>query len=270
MYAIADAWEPDSRSLLSDLPLPLLVALGTLTASAGIMMVAGVLPLTLARALGAGGAQGALLAAAVAWMRSRGTGQGPSPAVAALVVLAGALSAALVPAGSAAYVLAPMWLWRERTRLAALGATRASGRLVAAGAALGAGLGTHLLITASLTRGYGAHVPTIDGLAVWLAYDAGANVLTTEAFFRGALFDRAQRRWGFAAATAATTAACVARYLVDPLLPRTVEITAGAIFYLTLLSVANCWLYWRSGSIVPGVAAGITFFVAYRLLHAAQ
>jgi membrane protease YdiL (CAAX protease family) len=110
-------------------------------------------------------------------------------------------------------------------------------------------------------------VPSLDGLAPWLAYDVGGNVLTTEAFFRGALFDRAQRRWPFPAAAALVTVVCLARYLVDPLLPRSLEVTAGAVFYLTLLSLANCWLYWRSGSIAPGVAAGVAFFVAYRLLH---
>ena len=63
------------------------------------------------------------------------------------------------------------------------------------------------------------------------------------------------------------TAVCLARYLVDPLLPHSLEVAAGAVFYLTLLSLGNCWLYWRSGSIVPGVVAAVAFFVAYRLLH---
>jgi membrane protease YdiL (CAAX protease family) len=152
-------------------------------------------------------------------------------------------------------------------RLPGLGLARAPIRLVAAGATFGAILGVHLLLTASLTFGYAVRTPTMAELAPWLAYDVGANVLTAEAFFRGALFDRAQRRWPFAAAAALVTAGCLARYLVDPLLPHSVEVTAGAIFYLTLLSVGNCWLYWRSGSIVPGAAGAVVFFAAYRLLH---
>src|SRR5207247_2617169 len=188
VYAIARPWEPRPGGLLSGAPLPLLVALGVLTAGAGALARAELVPLTPARALGAGGAQGALL-------------------------------------------------------------------------------GAHLFVTASLTLGYSGRVPTLEGLAPWLAYDVGGNVLTTEAFFRGALFDRAQRRWPFPAAAALVTALCLVRYLVDPLLPRSLEVTAGAVFYLTLLSLANCWLYWRSGSIAPGVAAGVVFFVAYRLLH---
>jgi hypothetical protein len=265
VYAIARPWEPRPAGLLSGLPLPLLVGLGVVTAAAGGLAAAELVPLAPARALGAGGAQGALLATAVAWAaphdgRTR-------PALAAAVVLAGAVGAALLPFGEIAYLVAPLWLWRQRARLPGLGLARASGGIVAAGAAVGALLGAHLLVTASLTLGYGVRVPMLDHLAPWLAYDAGANVLTTEAFFRGALFDRIQRRWPFAAAATFVTAVCLARYLVDPLLPRSLEVTAGAIFYLTLLSLGNCWLYWRSGSIVPGVAAGAVFFVAYRLLH---
>jgi len=109
--------------------------------------------------------------------------------------------------------------------------------------------------------------PALDVLAPWLAYDLGGNVLTTEAFLRGALLDRVQRRWSFGAAAALVTAVCLARYLVDPLLPHSLEVAAGAVFYLTLLSLGNCWLYWRSGSIVPGVVAAVAFFAAYRLLH---
>ena len=229
MDAIARPWDPRPGGLLSDMPLPLLVVLGVLVAGAGVLAAAELVPLVPARAIGAGGAQGALLATAVAWAAPRGSRGRPAPVMAAAVALAGVL---------------------------------------AAGAPLGGLLGAHLLVTASLTLGYGARVPTPGELAPWLAYDVGANVLTTEAFFRGALFDRAQRRWPFAAAAAFVTAACLARYLVDPLLPRSLEVTAGAVFYLTLLSLGNCWLYWRSGSIVPGVAAGVAFFVSYRLLHA--
>src|SRR5207249_8302507 len=239
MYAIARPWEPRPGGLLSGAPLPLLVALGVLTAGAGALARAELVPLAPARALGAGGAQGALLATAVAWAASRG---GPAPWLAATVVLAGAVGAALSPLGALAYLAAPVWVCLELARLPGLGLARAPAGLVVAGAALGALLGAHLFVTASLPLGYSGRVPTLEGLAPWLAYDVGGNVLTTEAFFRGALFDRAQRRWPFPAAAALVTALCLVRYLVDPLLPRSLEVTAGAVFYLTLLSLANCWL----------------------------
>jgi membrane protease YdiL (CAAX protease family) len=248
------------------MPLPLLVGLGVLTAGAGVLAAAEIAPLTPARAIGAGGAQGALLATAVAWARGDSYRR-PAPAWAAAAVLAGAVGATLSPFGVVAYLAAPVWLWRQRERLVGLGLARSPVGACAAGAVLGAVLGAHLLLTASLTLGYGVRVPTLAHLAPWLAYDAGANVLTTEAFFRGALLDRAQRRWAFAPAAVFVTILCLARYFVDPLLPHSLEVTAGAIFYLTLLSLANCWMYWRSGSIVPGVAAGISFFACYRLLH---
>jgi hypothetical protein len=266
VYAIARPWEPRAARLLCGTPVPLLAALGLLIAAAAAAAITGTIPLALARALAAGGAQGAMLATAVAWAARPPRGA-PAPGVAALVVLAGAVGAALLPAGALAYLAAPVWLALERARLPGLGLDRAPLALVAAGAGLGALLGAHLLVTASMTLGYGVHVPPAGALAVWLAYDAGANVLATEAFFRGALFDRAQRRWPFAVAAALATAACLGRYLVDPLLPKSLETVAGAVFYLSLLSAAACWLYARSGSILPGAVAGLVFFAAYRLLH---
>jgi membrane protease YdiL (CAAX protease family) len=246
------------------MPLPMLVVLGALTAGAGALAAVDVVPLTPARAVGAGAAQGALLATAVAWARADSR---VGPAVAAAVVLAGAVSAALLPFGALAYLAAPVWLWRQRHRLSSLGLAHPPLGMCAAAGALGALLGAHLLLTASLTLGFGVRVPTTEHLGAWLAYDACANVLTTEAFFRGALLDRAQRRWPFPVAAAFVTVMCLARYLVDPLLPRSLEVTAGAVFYLTLLSLANCWMYWRSGSVVPGITAGVAFFACYRLLH---
>jgi membrane protease YdiL (CAAX protease family) len=266
VYALTDPWPPPRHGLLSGMPLPMLIVLGALTAGVGTLAATGLVPLTPARAVGAGGAQGALLATAVAWARCDPRSR-PAPALAAAVVLVGAVGAALSPFGVVAYLAAPVWLWRQRARLARLGLAHPPLGVCVGGAALGALLGAHLLLTASLTLGYGVRVPTTAHLLPWLAYDAGANVLTTEAFFRGALLDRAQRRWPFAPAAAFVTVVCLARYFVDPLLPRSLEVTAGAVFYLTLLSLANCWMYWRSGSIVPGVAAGVAFFSCYRLLH---
>lgn len=267
MYAIAHSWTPRRAALLADTPMPLLFGLTVLTAGAGALAMVGWVPLAPARGLAAGAAQGALLATAVAWTADHDARGGTSPALAASVVLVGAVSAALLPFGAIGYLVAPLWLWRRRAELAGLGLARGAPAFVVGGAALGAVLGAHLLLTASLTLRYAAHLPTLEHFCVWLMYDIGANVLTTEACVRGALFDRAQRRWPFVGAAALATAASLARYLADPLLPRSVEVTAGAVFYLTLLSLGNCWLYGRSASIVPGIASGVVFFACYRLLH---
>ena len=266
MYAITDPWVPPTRGLLSGMPMPLLVLLGVLTATAGALAAGELVPLTPARAVGAGGAQGALLATAVTWAGSEPRRRS-APLMAAILVFVGAIGATLSPFGVIAYLAAPVWLWVQRHRFPPFGLPRPPIGICAAGVALGALLGAHLLLTASLTLGYGVRVPTAARLMSWLAYDAGANVLTTEAFFRGALLDRAQRCWPFAMASAFVTLLCLARYFVDPLLPHSLEVLAGAVFYLTLLSLANCWMYWRSGSIVPGIAAGVVFFACYRLLH---
>jgi hypothetical protein len=272
VYALARSHVVERVSLFDGTPVRVLLMLGLGAFAAWAFAAAGLVPMAIARAVGAGAAQGSLLVCAVAWTAAH-TERGADvlPVGIGLMALVGAVCAAIAPAGAAAYLLAPLWLWRRRFRFRALGLHgKPEAHLLLAGVALGALLGAHLMITASLTLGYRIVRPPAAELGPWLAYDLGANVLAAECFFRGALFDRAQRRWSFAPAAALSSAACVGRYLIDPLLPRTLEVTAGAAFYVTLLSVGNCWLYWRSGSVVPGLAAAGVFFAVYRLLHAVR
>lgn len=269
MYAIARSHAAERTPLLEGTPRGLLLALALMTLGAWLLASAGLVSTPIARALAAGAAQGSLLACAVAWAVARPAATADLlPIGIALTALVGALAAALIPGGAALYLLAPLWLWRRRARFRGLGFdAMPSPGLMLAGLALGGILGAHLMITASMTLGYRIVPPVARDLAPWLAYDLGANVLAAECFFRGALFDRAHRRWSFAASAALSTVACVLRYLVDPLLPRTIEVAAGAAFYVALLSVGNCWLYWRSGRVTPGLIAGCVFFAVYRLLH---
>ena len=272
MYALARSHAVDQVSLLGGTPVRILLMLALAAFAAWALAAGGVVPMAIARAIGAGAAQGALLACAVAWAGARSEGPAEVRPVGIVVMaLVGAVSASIAPAGALAYLLTPLWLWRRRSRLHALGLHGVpEPRMLLAGVGLGAVLGGHLMITASLTLGYRIVRPAAADLGPWLAYDAGANVLAAECFFRGALFDRAQRRWSLPPAAALATVACVGRYLIDPLLPRTLEVMAGAAFYVALLSVGNCWLYWRSGSVAPGLAAGAMFFAVYRLLHAVR
>jgi hypothetical protein len=272
VYAIARSHVAVQTSLLEGTPVLVLLGLAIVVLSAWTLALGDLLSMTVARAVGGGAAQGSLLACAVAWTLARPV-RAPEllPAGIALTALTAAVAAALAPVGALGYLLTPLWLWRRRTRFRAFGlVTPPSPSLMLAGVALGAVLGLHLMLTASLTLGYRIVRPAAAELGPWLAYDIGANVLAAECFFRGGLFDRAQRRWSFATAAALSTAACIARYLVDPLLPRTLEVAAGAAFYVALLSVSNCWLYRRSGSVMPGLAAGCVFFAVYRLLHAVR
>jgi hypothetical protein len=272
MYALAHPHAARPASLLDGTPMILVAGLALAAAGVWGGALGGLLPASVARAVGGGAAQGALLATAVAWTAARGDpGRALLPVGIALVALGGAAGATATPVGAAMYLWAPLWLWRRRARLGGLGlATAPDARLAVAGVGLGAALGLHLTLTAAMTLGYRVGWPTPVDLAPWLAYDVGANALAAECFFRAGLFARAHRRWSFGVAAAISTAACVARYLVDPLLPRTLEVAAGAAFYLTVLSVGNCWLYWRSGSVVPGLLAGSVFFAVYRLLHAVR
>jgi hypothetical protein len=99
-----------------------------------------------------------------------------------------------------------------------------------------------------------------------VAYDVGANALTAEWLFRGALFAGWWQRWEFWPAACLSTALLMGRYLVDPALPQTVEVRAGAVFYVALLGLSACALRAWSGSLVPGYLAAVVFFASYRML----
>lgn len=94
----------------------------------------------------------------------------------------------------------------------------------------------------------------------------GANAVSAEWLFRGALFCRWWRRWRFWPAAALSTTLAVGRYLLDPALPRTLEIWAGAVFYMAVLGLGCCALRAWSGSLVPGYLATVAFFAVYRML----
>ncbi|HEU4369138.1 MAG TPA: CPBP family glutamic-type intramembrane protease [Methylomirabilota bacterium] len=240
-----------------------LVALAALAAAWAASVAA--LPDAGARVVGLAAAHGALLGTALAWTSGRGQRDRCAPLEAALLLGGAATAALLLPWGALAYAVLPAWLaWRRPAWLTSFASP--AGPAVAGGVLFGLLLGAHLLVTGSLTLGYRVRAAAWPELVGWWAYDVGANVLAAEAFFRGALFERAHRRWSFAAAAALSTTASVARYLVDPLLPRSLEIAAGAAFYLVLLGAGNCWLLARTGSLVPPLAAASVFFCAYRLL----
>ena len=210
---------------------------------------------------------GALLATAVRWARLPGGGRAAAVSVVG-VLAAAACAAALLPFGALAFAAVPAVLWRVTRRCGGgLGlGVPASPQRVALGAGLGALLGGHVLVTATMTMGYPVRVRATRELLEWVLYDVGASVLAMECFFRGAVFDRAQRRWSFAMAAGLSAAGTVARVLVDPLRPRTIEVAVGVVFYVGLLSVTSCWLFHRTGSLVPGLASSLVFFFAYRLL----
>jgi hypothetical protein len=217
-----------------------------------------------ARVMGLAAAHGALLGTALAWTSTGDQRDRWAPIEAALVLGAAAVGARLHPWGALIYLAVPVWLASRRA--AWLGPRAWRPASVAAGALFGLVLGGHLLVNTSLTFGYRVRTGPLAELAEWWAYDLAANVLAAETFFRGALFERAYRRWAFGPAVALATAAAVLRYLADPLLPHSLGIAAGAVFYIGLLGAGNCWLLARTGSLSPALAAAALFFGAYRLL----
>ena len=207
---------------------------------------------------------GVLLGTAFAWA---GVPQSETRIMLALIG-AGALAATLHPLGGLAYLAPTLRLARlasgGRLRRLGLGLPYPRGALVL-GALAGAFLGVHLMVSAALTVGYRPRLD-LEAYGAWVLFDLGAHVPATEAFFRGALFDRLQRRWSLGVATLVASAATVIRYLVDPLLPHVAELVVGAVLYISLLSAASCWLYWRYGALAPGMAAALVFFAAFRIL----
>jgi hypothetical protein len=260
MLALEQPLPRDRPGFFHRTPLAALAAL----AGAWVLAVA-TLPSEGARVAGLAAAHGALLGTALAWTSAREGLDRWAPLEAALLLGGAATCALLLPWGALAYGAMPVWLaWRRRVWIAAF--TWRPTFALAGGALFGLVLGAHLLVNASLTFGYRVRAGSWAELVGWWAYDIGANVLAAEAFFRGALFERAYRRWSFAGAAALSTAASLARYLADPLLPRSLDIAAGAAFYLVLLGTGNCWLLARTGSLGPPLAAASIFFCAYRLL----
>ena len=223
------------------------------------------------RVLGVVGFHGGLLAASLAGAWGSTSGWGAPAALVALSLLIAAAACTVVPWGCLAYLLPPMAVARVALRhpeCRRMGlALRADWRALAWGAAVGGFLGAHLLLSASRTFGYPVRLSPPAPYLTSVLYDVGANVLSAECFFRGTLFNRWQRRWSFWPAAVATTGLSVLRYLVDPALPRVVEMMAGAIFYLVLLSLSGCALLRSSGSLLPSLVASLVFFSAYRMLH---
>lgn len=262
MYALERPHVARVTPLFEGTPVALLITLLAAWAVSHALGALGSLPARSVSIVGLAVTHGGLLGVAVAWTARRGSRQAWVPA--ALLVLAGAL-VSLGSWGLVGYALVPLWLvWLARD--GRIGWLRpVPHALILAGALTGTVLGAHMLVGATLTLGHRIRVPDVAMLP-WLAYDAGANVLAAEAFFRAALFGRAHRRWSLGPATAVSTGAYVARYLLDPLLPKTLELVAGAAFYLALLGIANCWFFARTGSVLPGLAASLLFFAAYRLL----
>jgi hypothetical protein len=271
MWALEQVAAPRSRSLLADTPAPIV----GLLAGGGLLLAwlaaTGLAPSPLVRVAALTALHGGLLVVSLAWAEADAGARLPASvaAITLALVAAGSIGAALGPGGAVALLGTPAWLavLTARRRLAGLGlGPRLPVRPLLAGGMIGVFLGGHLLLSAAQTLG---HPLRRDGwlavLALW-AYDLGANVVSSECFFRGALFNRLQRRWSFGPATAVATGLSLVRYVGDPLLPGQSEVLLGALLYLTILGVVNCWLLWWSGSLGPGLIAAALFFLAYRAL----
>ncbi len=229
----------------------------------------GARPAALGHAVASGAIHGGLLA--LGWLVATGAAPGwtgPVVRLGAALILA-SVASRFAPWGPLAFLLMPVLLLVEarrapRLRAMGLGGARLSHAL--AGLALGAFLGAHLLVTASRTFGYRLQSSGLPGYLGDVAYDVGANALSAEWLFRGAVFSFLWRRWAFWPAALLTTGLSVLRYLLDPALPHAVEARVGAVFYLGLVGVVACALRAWSGSLVPGYLAALAFFAAYRML----
>jgi hypothetical protein len=237
--------------------------IGALCAGALLVAALGVLPPPLGAAVGVAALHGGLIAAALVW---GGVGRGAATVAIGLLFVARA-AAGIHPAGVLAYVLVPLWLatlaWRGRLSRLALSAPWPWAAVVT-GALAGTALGLHLMTCASRTLGYAIRVDAATMIPA-LAYDVGANVLSAELFFRGALLQSLWRRWPFAGALSVAALAAALRYTLDPFVAAT-ELRVGAAVYMTLLAVLNGALYRWSTNLLPGLAAATMFFACYRLL----
>jgi CAAX prenyl protease-like protein len=251
-------------------------ALASAIVSAGVAAAAlseeafGVIPFGCGRAVAGAAAHSGFLA--IGWIVAvgeRANWERPI-ARASAILLAASLAAQFTTWGGLLYLLVPLAVVGEAARVPALrdaGVRLTAGlRSLTLGLAAGAVLGCHLLLTASLTLGYAVRLDDAMAYVSVAAYDAGANALTAEWLFRGALLSRLWRRWDFWPSAAVSTALVVGRYLLDPTLPSTIEVKVGAVFYMSLLGVTSCALRASSASLLPGYLATLVFFLAYRML----
>lgn len=252
-------------------PLGLVVALaaGLLALGRLVEALPGILH-DLGRAIEGAAVFGGFTAAGFVIAQGGGSGwRGPAARLTALLAVAFLVNR-IVPFGSLAFLVVPLALSaeaRRQPRCRGIGAAHlGEWRWLLLGMGCGVFLGGHLLIAASMTLGHSVRVTSLPAYLGLVAYDVGANALTAEWLFRGALFSLWWRRWGFLAAAGLATAAALVRYLLDPALPRAVEVLAGAIFYLSVVSLVSAALRARSRSLVPGYLADVCFFAAYRAL----
>jgi hypothetical protein len=223
----------------------------------------GDVPPSVAAVTGVAALHGGLIVAALVWS---GISLREASVVVALIVLA-RIAAAVDPMGALAYLLTPCWLARlavqGRLRRLGLAAPWPWGAMVIGGLA-GVALAVHLITCASRTLGYVVRYDAAVLLPA-LAYDLGANVLSAELFFRGALLQHLWRRWAFEVALVAAAGAAAVRYCFDPFVAAP-ELRVGAAVYMVLLALLNGGLYRWSGSLLPGIVAATVFFACYRLL----
>jgi hypothetical protein len=238
-------------------------AVAAFCATGVVIAAAGILPPELSSVVGVACVHGGLLAVALIWARV------PVAAAAFGIVLL-ALARELValhPLGALAYVAVPLWIGvlaaRGRLTGLALAAPWPWGP-VTVGALGGAALALHLFVCSSRTLGYTVRFDP-PAFAAAVAYDLGANVLSAELFFRGALLHHCWRRWPFPLALAVVSLATAGRYCFDPFVSTT-ELRVGAAVYMTMLAILNGILCRWSGSLLPGLVAAAIFFACYRLL----
>jgi CAAX prenyl protease-like protein len=226
-------------------------------------------PAGVGHALAMGAAHAGLIG--LGWLLATGAAPGwPGPVVRlGVAMVLASVVARIIPWGAVAFALIPGLLLIEAHRHPvgrALGLVGCRPRHALAGLAAGGFLGAHLLITASLTLGHRVQSSGLAAYAGAVAYDLGANVLSAEWVFRGAIFSWCWRRSTFWPAALVSTALALVRYLLDPALSHVAEARVGAIFYLGLVGLVACTLRAWSGSLLPGYLAGLAFFAAYRTL----
>lgn len=159
-------------------------------------------------------------------------------------------------------LLSVRWLLQRYPReMRAMGLSLGDWRRNIGFGVLGGGvLAGHFLFALAFTGGRDLSLPAGPDFA-WQLFFEIASSLTTESFFRGAVYRylERERQWGYWRAALVSALLNVSVYLVKVKWSGDVLTAVGVLFYIFMISMINARLYRWTRSLMPGYISALIF-----------